>query len=284
MLVTSEPMPISVTISAASATDPPSWRTVSAITGRIAPSPRPNRNDGPECGDGDLAQAEGVVGHACGRFRGRVRASLAAPRRAAYPPSRRAALSSPAAGRSRPRDRPPEGTQWPLPRSARLPRDDSAGVDAALLILRIVLGGLILVHGLSKLPPPPDVHRRPARQGGSARSARLRRLPRRDRRAGAAHHRRLDSPGAVVIVDNMLFAVALVGMPQLFKLNQYGGYALELDAMFLFTRRRAGAHGSRPLQRRRPLRAAQLSVVPSGLRRSRRRGAGRRSTRPRGDR
>ena len=40
---------------------------------------------------------------------------------------------------------------------------------------------------------------------------------------------------AVVIVINMLFAVALVGMPQLFKLNQYGGYALELDAMYLFT-------------------------------------------------
>jgi hypothetical protein len=46
MLETSEPMPISVTISAASATEPPSWRTVRAITGRIAPSPSPNRKKG----------------------------------------------------------------------------------------------------------------------------------------------------------------------------------------------------------------------------------------------
>ena len=50
MFETSEPMPISVTISAASATEPPSWRTVSAITGRIAPSPRPKRKDGPKAG------------------------------------------------------------------------------------------------------------------------------------------------------------------------------------------------------------------------------------------
>jgi uncharacterized membrane protein YphA (DoxX/SURF4 family) len=33
---------------------------------------------------------------------------------------------------------------------------DSAGVDAALLILRVVLGLLILLHGVSKLPPPPE--------------------------------------------------------------------------------------------------------------------------------
>ena len=33
---------------------------------------------------------------------------------------------------------------------------DSAGVDAALLILRLVLGLLILLHGVSKLPPPPE--------------------------------------------------------------------------------------------------------------------------------
>ena len=33
---------------------------------------------------------------------------------------------------------------------------DSAGVDAALLVLRVVLGLLILLHGVSKLPPPPE--------------------------------------------------------------------------------------------------------------------------------
>ena len=30
-----------------------------------------------------------------------------------------------------------------------------SGIDAALLILRLTLGILILIHGLSKLPPPP---------------------------------------------------------------------------------------------------------------------------------
>ena len=70
MLVTSEPMPISVTISAASATEPPSWRTVSAITGRIAPSPRPNRNDGPNAGTAILRRLKDVVGHAVRSSRG----------------------------------------------------------------------------------------------------------------------------------------------------------------------------------------------------------------------
>src|SRR6187431_679415 len=50
MLVRSEPMPISVTISAAKATDPPRSRTVSAMTGRIAPSPRPKRSEGAKAG------------------------------------------------------------------------------------------------------------------------------------------------------------------------------------------------------------------------------------------
>ena len=32
---------------------------------------------------------------------------------------------------------------------------DSAGIDAALLVMRLALGILILLHGISKLPPPP---------------------------------------------------------------------------------------------------------------------------------
>ena len=46
-LNTSEPTPISVTTSAASATEPPRSRTPSATTGRIAPSPTPNSSEGP---------------------------------------------------------------------------------------------------------------------------------------------------------------------------------------------------------------------------------------------
>ena len=112
---------------------------------------------------------------------------------------------------------------------------DSTGVDAALLILRIVLGGLILVHGLSKLPPPSTF------VIGLLAKANLPEVL-----AYGVYIGEIVAPvlliigvwtrlAAVVIVINMLFAVALVGMPQLVKLNQYGGYALELDAMYLFT-------------------------------------------------
>jgi putative oxidoreductase len=42
--------------------------------------------------------------------------------------------------------------------------------------------------------------------------------------------------GAVLIAVNMLFAIFLVHMGQLFALDpQTGGWAIELQAMFLFT-------------------------------------------------
>ena len=47
MLLSSEPMPINVTISAAVGTDAPSSRALRATIGRIAPSPRPNSRVGP---------------------------------------------------------------------------------------------------------------------------------------------------------------------------------------------------------------------------------------------
>jgi putative oxidoreductase len=40
--------------------------------------------------------------------------------------------------------------------------------------------------------------------------------------------------GALLIVVNMIVAVALAGMGNLLKLDPYGGYALELEAFFLF--------------------------------------------------
>ena len=39
---------------------------------------------------------------------------------------------------------------------------------------------------------------------------------------------------ALVIVVNMLVAISLVHTSQLFMLNKNGGYALELQAMYLF--------------------------------------------------
>jgi len=41
--------------------------------------------------------------------------------------------------------------------------------------------------------------------------------------------------GAFIIFVNMIFAVALVHRPELFSLGKQGGYALELQAMFMFT-------------------------------------------------
>ena len=41
--------------------------------------------------------------------------------------------------------------------------------------------------------------------------------------------------GALLIFGNMLFAVALMHRPDLFSLGKQGGYALELQAMYLFT-------------------------------------------------
>lgn len=41
--------------------------------------------------------------------------------------------------------------------------------------------------------------------------------------------------GAFIIFVNMIFAVFLVHRPELFSLGKQGGYALELQAMFLFT-------------------------------------------------
>jgi putative oxidoreductase len=41
--------------------------------------------------------------------------------------------------------------------------------------------------------------------------------------------------GAALIVANMLFAVWLAGMTNLFAINAEGGYALELETFLLFT-------------------------------------------------
>jgi putative oxidoreductase len=41
--------------------------------------------------------------------------------------------------------------------------------------------------------------------------------------------------GAFLIFANMAFAIALVHIPELFKLDKEGGWALELQGMYLFT-------------------------------------------------
>jgi putative oxidoreductase len=110
-----------------------------------------------------------------------------------------------------------------------------AGTDAALLILRLVLGILVLLHGLSKLPPPPEFA---VEALGKAH------LP--SALAYLVYVGEILAPvmvvigvwtrlAALVIAANMIVAVLLAHQPNLLQMDPSGGYALELQAMYLFT-------------------------------------------------
>ena len=112
---------------------------------------------------------------------------------------------------------------------------DSAGVDAALLILRLALGLLILLHGVSKLPPPPEFLITALSERG---------LP--SVLAYGVYLGEIVGPiliivgiwtrlGALLIVGNMIVAVFVAHTGDLFHINKQGGYQLELQAMYLFT-------------------------------------------------
>jgi putative oxidoreductase len=116
---------------------------------------------------------------------------------------------------------------------ASSPRE--SGIDAALLILRLTLGILILLHGVSKLPPPP------AFIVGA-----LAKMDMPSVLAYGVYIGEIVGPiliiigvwtrlGALAIVANMLVALLLVHTGDLVSLNKQGGYALELQAMYLFT-------------------------------------------------
>ena len=100
-------------------------------------------------------------------------------------------------------------------------------------MLRLVLGILVLLHGISKLPPPPTpIVDMLAKAVPSALAYGV--YLRRDRRADLLIVGVWTRLAAVVVAINMVFAVLLVGTGQLFRLGEYGGYALELEAMYLF--------------------------------------------------
>ena len=107
--------------------------------------------------------------------------------------------------------------------------------DLAKLILRLTLGVLVLLHGVAKLRGGVDpiagmlaAHGLPGFLAYGALVGEV---------LGplmliAGFYARI---GAALIAINMLFAVALAHIGQLGMLNEQAGWALELQAMFLFT-------------------------------------------------
>ncbi|MED5622333.1 DoxX family protein [Ideonella sp. BN130291] len=104
--------------------------------------------------------------------------------------------------------------------------------DLAKLLLRVTLGVLILLHGIAKLKGGPDfVLGAVTKMGLPAQFGYL------------VYVGEVLAPvllivgyltraAAVVVAINMLSAVWLVHMPQLFTLSQTGGWALELQGLY----------------------------------------------------
>lgn len=103
------------------------------------------------------------------------------------------------------------------------------------LILRLVLGGTVLMHGIAKLSGGIDFI------SGTVTSAGLPAVL-----AYGVYLGEVVAPilviagfyartGAAVIAINMLFAIGLVHGAEFFTRNETGGWALELQAMFLLT-------------------------------------------------
>ena len=107
--------------------------------------------------------------------------------------------------------------------------------DIGKLVLRVSVGVLILLHGIAKLQ---------GGVGGIAGMLSSHGLP--SFLAYGAYLGEVLGPvlviiglftrvGAVLMVGNMLFAFALAHMDELFSIGQMGGWALELQGMFLFS-------------------------------------------------
>lgn len=110
----------------------------------------------------------------------------------------------------------------------------TASDDVGKLILRLVLGGCVLLHGIHKLIyGVAPIH-------GMVHNAGLPDFVTYGVYIGEVlgpvlliigYYARV---GAALIVINMLFALGLAHMAMLFTLNPMGGWAIELQAMYLF--------------------------------------------------
>lgn len=109
--------------------------------------------------------------------------------------------------------------------------------DLGRLLLRLALGLLILFHGVSKLAGGPAMGFITSTVDKAGLPAFV---------AYGVYIGEVVAPvllvlglwtraAALVVAINMLFAVALVHLPQLFTIAQTGGWALELQGMYFFT-------------------------------------------------
>lgn len=107
--------------------------------------------------------------------------------------------------------------------------------DIGKLVLRLTLGGLILLHGIAKIT-----------SGVSGISGMLEGAGLPASLAYGVYVGEIIAPllvilgfysriAALVIVVNMLFAIFLVHMKDVFTLTKTGAWGLELQAFFLFT-------------------------------------------------
>ncbi|MEM8769296.1 MAG: DoxX family protein [Pseudomonadota bacterium] len=108
--------------------------------------------------------------------------------------------------------------------------------DLGKLLLRLTVGGLMLFHGISKLG-----------DGGSLRwiGGQLDAVGLPSLLAYGVFIGEIVAPlmviagvytriGGLLLIANMFFAIGLVHVAELFLLNETGGYALELQAFFVF--------------------------------------------------
>ena len=111
----------------------------------------------------------------------------------------------------------------------------SSNDDIGKLIIRLVLGATVLLHGIAKLTGGVGGIRGMLQSAGLPGDLAWAVLI--GKVLGpllliAGFHARL---GAGLVAINMLFAIGLAHMGELLVLNQQGGWAIELQAMFLFT-------------------------------------------------
>lgn len=103
------------------------------------------------------------------------------------------------------------------------------------LVLRLALGGMILMHGIAKLTGGIGFIKQTVEAAGMPSFF-----------AYGVYFGEVLGPlllilgwfsrvGAALIAANMLFAIALVHRAEVMTINQTGGWSIELQAMFLFT-------------------------------------------------